>query len=114
MNKGISFTNLTKKRIKTDDFLRVYKKVLQGWELSVVFAGSLLMLNLNKKYRGKNKVANVLSFLFDKKNGEIFLNSKEKNLPYLFAHACLHLLGYSHKTKKSAELMEKKLQSLLK
>ena len=112
--KGIpSFTNLTKKRINTADFGRIYKKLLSGWELSVVFAGSALMKNLNKKYRNKNKVANVLSFLLDKKSGEIFLNSNEKKLPHLFAHACLHLLGYGHKTDDEAQKMEKLEQKIL-
>lgn len=114
MNGGIAFANLTKKRIATADFLRIYKKLLSGWGLSVVFAKPALMRNLNKKYRKKDKVANVLSFLLDKKQGEVFLNANEKKLLYLFTHACLHLLGYSHKTIKSTELMENKLQSLLK
>ena len=109
MKKGdINFTNLTKKRINTADFKRIYKKILTGWELSVVFSGPALMRNLNKKYRKKDKVANVLSFLLDKKQGEIFLNATEKKLPYLFTHACLHLLGYDHKKNKDAEVMEKK------
>lgn len=113
MKKNISFANLTKKRIPTADFERIYKKLLLSWELSVVFAGPALMKNLNKKYRGKNKAANVLSFLLDKKSGEIFLNSVEKKLPYLFTHACLHLLGYGHKNNKDAEKMKKKEREIL-
>lgn len=114
MKQGVFFTNLTKKRIETKGFRCIYKKLLPGWELSVVFATSFLMHKLNKQYRKKNKVANVLSFQLHEKNGEIFLNANEKNLLYFFAHGCLHLLSYSHKTIKSAELMENKLQSLLK
>lgn len=113
MKNNISFTNLTKKRIPTADFKRIYKKLLSGWELSVVFAGPALMKNLNKKYRGKNKIVNVLSFMLDKKQGEIFLNSAEKKLPYLFTHACLHLLGYGHKKNKDAEVMEKLEKKIL-
>jgi|SRR3989338_8960364 len=109
----INFTNLTKKRINTADFKNIYKKLLLGWELSVVFAKPTLMRNLNKKYRKKDKTANVLSFLLDKKQGEIFLNATEKKLPYLFTHACLHLLGYDHKKNKDADVMERKETNIL-
>ena len=54
MSDKISFTNLTKKQIKTADFERIYKKLLLGWDLSVVFADTTFMKNLNKKYRNKN------------------------------------------------------------
>lgn len=112
---GISFTNLTKKRVKTAKFLRIYKKLLPGWELGVVFALPLLMRSLNKRYRNKNKVANVLAFILDKKKrvGEIFLNSNEKKLLYLFIHACLHLLGYTHNNEKNAKIMRKKEQEMV-
>ena len=115
MKNNIYFTNLTKKRIKTAEFLRIYKKLLKGWDLSVVFAPPFLMRSLNKKYRNKNKIANVLSFALDtkKREGEIFLNANEKKLLYLFTHACLHLLGYSHKTDKEAEKMERKENKIL-
>src|SRR3989344_7797476 len=104
----ISFINLAKRRINTADFKRIYKKLLPGWELSVVFAKPTLMRNLNKKYRKKDKTANVLSFLLDKKQGEIFLNPEEEKLPYLFTHACLHLLGYDHKKNKKTDVMVRK------
>ena len=119
MKDVISFTNLTKKRIDTADFKRIYKKLLPGWEVSVVFAGPALMKNLNKKYRNKNKMANVLSFLLEATQprktglGEIFLNSNEKQLSCLFAHACLHLSGYSHKTQKNAKIMEQKEKEMV-
>ena len=113
MTSKIYFTNLTKERIRTSEFLRIYKKLLPRWELSVVFAGPALMRKLNKKYRKKDKVANVLSFLLYKKSGEIFLNTYEKKLLYLFTHACLHLLGYDHKTRKNTDKMEKKEADML-
>lgn len=114
-NKGLYFTNLTKRRINTASFKIIYKKLLPNWDLSVVFATTFLMRSLNMKYRNKNKVANVLSFALDekKREGEIFLNAGEKKLPYLFTHACLHLLGYDHKKNKDAEFMEKKEANIL-
>jgi|SRR3989344_4024166 len=113
IKSGLFFTNLTKKRINFADFKNIYKKILSGWDLSVVFADATFMKNLNKKYRGKSKTANVLSFLLDKRRGEIFLNKNEKQLSYLFVHACLHLLGYSHKTQKNAKIMEQKEKEMV-
>lgn len=89
--------------------------------------------SLNKKYRGRNRSAAVLSFSFlgqsdksfilPKKEtsflGEIFLSprditrrAKKYGLSYqeqfgrLLVHGTLHLLGFSHKTGKEAEKME--------
>lgn len=78
-----------------------------------MLAGAGFMRSLNKKYRKKDKVANVLSFKFGKNEGEIFLNTTEKKLSYLFTHACLHLLGYNHKKNKDTEIMERKEDEVL-
>lgn len=113
----IEFKNLSGKRVQYGAYKKLYKKIFyksgNSFRLSAVFAPPSLMRKLNKKYRGKNKPANVLSFLFEKNlpgrqtgSGEIFLNTKEKNLPYLFLHGSLHLLGYGHKKNKDAEKME--------
>lgn len=112
----IEFKNLAKKRIRQGIFKKLYKKIFikKRIDLSVVFAPPLFMAKLNRKYRHKNKPANVLSFLLSKKDGEIFLNVKEKKLLYLFAHGSLHLLGYGHKTKSEAEIMRKKEEAILK
>ena len=72
------------------------------------------MRTLNKKYRGKDKTANVLSFLIEKgERGEIFLNATLKNLPFLFVHGCLHLLGYDHRRESDARRMEQKEKYIL-
>ena len=118
----IAFTNLTSKPIRRAIFVKLYKKVFSasGLELSVVFASSAFMRKLNKKYRKKDKVSNVLSFLLEKGNpnarktraghqrgvGEIVLNRNEKNLPHLFVHGCLHLKRYDHKNDADAKKME--------
>src|SRR3989338_7360673 len=112
----IEFTNLTKKKLQRGIFKKLYKKIFfkKKFDLSVVFAPPPLMTKLNKKYKHKNKPADVLSFSLEKGRGEIFLNAREKNLPYLFAHGSLHLLGYGHETKFKAELMQKKERGSLK
>ena len=105
----ISFTNLTKKQISTVAFRKLYKKTFHkdNIELSVVFAPPALMQRLNKTYRKKDKIANVLSFLLDKRSGEMFLNATEKSLPHLFVHGCLHLKGHDHTNDKDAAKMER-------
>jgi len=102
------FTNLTKKPIRRAAFQKLYRHIFKNgnFDLSVVFASPVLMKKLNMRYRGKNKPANVLLFQYDKRFGEVFLNVQERNLPSLFVHGCLHLLGYDHKTAKSAARME--------
>lgn len=110
----ISFANLSSKPIRRKTFVSLYEKVFSSkdgpasrWELSVVFAPPTLMQKLNKTYRKKDKVANVLSFLLERRSGEIFLNATEKNLPHLFVHGCLHLKGYDHQNNKDAAKMER-------
>jgi len=84
------------------------------------------MRSLNKKYRGKNKTAKVLSFkepksfLYPdkiKRIGEIFLNfsviSNKENLTISLIHAILHLFDYQHKIKSDRMKMEKKEKELL-
>jgi probable rRNA maturation factor len=87
---------------------------------------------LNKKYRGKNKVTDVLSVgLMTQKAAEFVLPDKSKTLgeviisypqarrqaknrnhsikkeiTILFIHGILHLLGFDHKTKKEEIKME--------
>ncbi len=110
----IEVTNLTKQKFRPGAFKTLYKKIFRKkFELSVVLASPRLMKNLNKEYRKKDKVADVLSFLIDKNQGEIFLNSREKNIPFLFVHGCLHLLGYDHESEKDAEIMERKEKEIL-
>ena len=120
----MEFRNLTGKRAdKLEKILKsLYKKIFPAksgagkkrFELSVVLAPPFLMRTLNKKYRQRNQAANVLSFHLEKGRGEIFLNSKEKNLLYLFVHGTLHLLGYDHKKNKEAEKMEALEKQILK
>ncbi|OGM89799.1 rRNA maturation RNase YbeY [Candidatus Wolfebacteria bacterium RBG_13_41_7] len=96
-------------------------KFLGGKNISVeVFlAESRLMKFLNKKFCGKNKAADVLSFeepkdfVFPKsKNrriGEIYLNPQSSilNPRLLLIHGLLHLFGYEHKKKNDIIKMEK-------
>lgn len=79
------------------------------YALSLVFVGSTRAQSLNKKYRNKTYVPNVLSFPLTEDQGEIYIapevaarESKKWNMTpkqymgYLFIHGLLHLKGYDH------------------
>jgi len=97
--------------------------VLGGrYDLSLAFVSPKESQTLNKKHRGKNKPANVLSFPLSATSGEIIicLTEARKDAPkfdemprafvaHLFIHACLHLKGMKH-----GSTMEKKERQYLK
>ncbi len=110
---------------KTDfsiPFDDISSSILGGdYDLSLVFAGKSLSQELNKKYRGKDKPTNVLSFPLSESSGEIFIDLEtareeaptfEKNFEefvlYLFIHGLLHLKGMEH-----GDTMDKKEKELL-
>ena len=81
----------------------------KSYALSVVAASPMLAKNLNKKYRNKTYVPDVLAFPLGKNEGEIVLNKNalkreakkhgltpEEFAAYIFMHACIHLTGLTH------------------
>ena len=102
-------------------FTRLKNSALgQDFELSLVFIDNIFSRRLNKKYRGKNKPANILSFPLSKKSGEIFIDlvtaKKEARkfemsfrdfVTFLFIHGLFHLKGMRH--GDTMERAEKKL-----
>ncbi|HEY9586117.1 MAG TPA: rRNA maturation RNase YbeY [Candidatus Paceibacterota bacterium] len=104
-------------------FDRIAQDLLpKDYELSVVFVADKFSQNLNKKYRGYNHPAGILSFALSKNMGEIFLNpsrikkdakkfgmSEKQALLCMFIHGILHLKGMRHGAR-----MESKERSLLK
>lgn len=91
-------------------------------EVAVVLVGENRIRNLNKRYRGKNRVTDVLSFETKGDNeelGDIVVciprakkqarqagHSFKKELAILLIHGLLHLLGYDHEKQDGAKLME--------
>ncbi len=95
-------------------------------DVSLVFLGDRAMKMLNKKWRGKDKQANVLAFPLESNGGEIVINPYQaqreareygigynERIAYLFVHGLLHLLGLDHKTEKDAKKMERREQNIM-
>lgn len=105
----IEVNNLT--AISADEeFLKgVAKKLLKEEnkkvELSIALVSEARIKKLNKKYRGKNKVTDVLSF-GDGLNEIVIcpaIIKTKKELARVLTHGILHILGYDH-----SKLMQKK------
>ena len=122
----VEINNLTTGPRTDEGFLRrVAEKVLKGEnkkdsELSIALIGQGKMRKLNKKYRGKNRVTDVLAFPNKeiglgeiviclrevKKNAKRYGLTFEKELSRVLIHGLLHLLGYDH------EISEKKTKEM--
>ena len=81
----------------------------KSYDLSIVFAGDKRTQTLNRIYRGKTYIPQVLSFPVDTNCGEIFLNLKQAKREHkargesydyfvglLVVHGMLHLKGMAH------------------
>lgn len=123
----IEVNNRTRTQINEALLHKVASRVLQkekkaNANLSIALVGSKKAEELNKKYRNKDKVANVLSFPEPELGlGEVVLCPQqirkdakkydmifEKALSWMLIHGILHLLGYDHETGKDATKMEQK------
>ena len=103
---------------------------------SIVFVGNEKIQELNKNYRGIDRVTDVISFAFEDNMdfkfddlrilGEIYIciprmieqakeygHSETRELAFLTVHGLLHLLGYDHMTKEDEELMFKVQEEVL-
>jgi len=139
----IEINNLTTIPIDEDFLKKIASIVLKGekikkeTELSLALIGSGRMRKINKRYRGKNRVTDVLAFpeskiLLEKfrvgpakkiqglgeiviclrevkKNAKRFDSTLEKELAKVLIHGILHLLGYDHeKREDEAKKMEQR------
>lgn len=101
-------------------------------EMGLIITDSSRIKDLNYRYRGKNKVTNVLSFVsseiakdfisgVEDENylGDVYISSAElmreanelgialkDRFVQLFVHGVLHLFGFDHESEKDAEVME--------
>jgi len=123
----IEVNNLTTSPADEQFLKKIGEKVLREEkkedDLSIVLLGQGKMRKLNKKYRGKNRVTDVLAFPNKelglgeiviclrevKKNAKRFNSTLEEELARVLIHGILHLLGYDHeKSEIKAQEMEEK------
>lgn len=110
----------------------IIKKSLKTLGVEDSYAEVFLVSNneiqgLNKKFRGKDKPTNVLSFPVPDKFpipgnkkflGEIYLSPKyieehNENVEFMLIHGLLHLLGFNHIKKSDRIEMEKEEKRLM-
>ncbi len=106
------------------------------YEVNILLAKNEQIKKINKKYRKINKVTNILSFpqdpimsnlreeklllgdivlSLDKLRNEAEDQSKKfsNHLTHIIMHGFMHLLGFDHKNKKEAKVMEEKEKDIL-
>lgn len=123
----IEINNRTRSNVSEAFLRKVARRVLVGEKvrgkgISIALLTPRRAAELNKKYRRKNTVANVLSFEGEGKElGEILICPQqvkreakeygmilEKALAWMLIHGLLHLLHYTHDTASNTERMEQK------
>ncbi len=99
----------------------VFSYLGEEFNVSVKFACENCIRELNKKYRGKDTLTNVLSFnneegkkdgdivvceaVVEKEAAELKFSPSELDLLYL-VHGMLHLAGYDHTKVRNRDKME--------
>lgn len=140
---NLIITNQTEQNIDMDDKLEdVIKTVLQteglslAYEVSISFVDKDEIHRLNKEYRGVDRPTDVLSFPIDEDFliegvdtmlGDIVIcmdiakdqaieynHSLDREIMYLTAHSCLHLLGYDHMEKEEKLSMRSREKEVMK
>ena len=109
---------------------------VENAEFNVIFVDSVAIRNINKEYRGIDKVTDVISFAledneemkfeFGRLLGDIYIcvermkeqaqaygHSLMREQGFLSVHGLLHLLGYDHMTKEEEEVMFTKQELIL-
>jgi probable rRNA maturation factor len=100
-------------------FLKIKNEILgKDFDLTIIYTSKEKNLELNKKYRSKDYIPNILTFPYSDTEGEIYMSRgiaytqyKDFDMPYqkyltlLIVHGCLHLKGHTHDTKQDHENM---------
>lgn len=125
--------NLTEEEIIEDDLINVSNIVFKMLNVinpiyNIVIVDEKKIRQINKDYRGKDSVTDVISFAFEEKDnivynnfrliGEIYICAKRakeqaieyghtfrREICYLTVHGLLHLLGYDHMTEEDKIVM---------
>ncbi|MCS4485555.1 rRNA maturation RNase YbeY [Staphylococcus americanisciuri] len=122
-------------------FAKTQEKIDEDAELSVSFVDESEIQTINRDYRDKDQVTDVISFAFEedddvfngfegeevprvlgdiiictdvaKKQAEQYNHSFERELGFLALHGFLHLLGYDHMTELEEQEMFGRQDSIL-
>jgi probable rRNA maturation factor len=112
INKTKAKINLKLIKKIAEKFLQVYKK--EKKEMSIAFVSDNEIKKINKQYRHKDKVTDVLSFdgeegflgeiIIDypqiKRQAKEFGKKVDDELVFILIHGLLHLIGYDDETEK--------------
>lgn len=112
----------------TNEFLNIDNKRL----IVVNLVDSKEIQLINKQYRNKNNITDVISFSFDESGvkgpiiGEIYIcleqailqaneyqHSYKREIAFLFTHGLLHLYGFDHQTEEESEKMFNEQKKIL-
>ena len=125
--------NTTKEKIDTSELDRVIKFACKHLKienplLNIVIVDNKKIREINRDYRNKDAVTDVISFAFEEVNdvnyedvrflGEIYISyercveqaadfghSVKREFCYLAVHGLLHLLGYDHMNEEDKKVM---------
>ncbi len=121
-----------------DIIKRVFKTVDDDHEMNVIFVDQDTIQQINRDYRGIDRVTDVISFAMHDNDyceeveesaeelGDIFIcidraceqardygHSIEREVGFLAVHGYLHLCGYDHMTEDDEKVMFKKQDEIL-
>lgn len=123
----VEVNNQTKNKIKTRDikeaaemFLKKFFKIRADKEVSIALVDGRTIRRLNRIYRRKDKITDVLTFAGEGDFlGEVIINYGEikrqapryrhtarEELLFILSHGLLHLLGYQDEKEKERKKME--------
>ena len=114
----------------------IAENIIKKTELNLIIINKEQMLDLQKKYRDKDYVTDILSFPFDYDVheeelgyillGDIYIcfekiieqakeydHTEKREWSYLFCHGIYHLLGYDHIKRKEKKAMNSKVSQIM-
>ena len=99
-------------------------EVTEEADINLVFVQDKEIQNLNKEFRSKDKVTDILSFNYEEGHlkGEIYIctsqaeeqsSDLESELLFLLAHGILHIFGYTHNKNGDEAKMNEMIERIL-
>ncbi|MDY0209833.1 MAG: rRNA maturation RNase YbeY [Acholeplasma sp.] len=128
---NVTFYNQTEENTLNAELLiqSIFTHIETEEEMNVIFFTAQAIQEMNREYRGIDKVTDVISFPDKDENyiGDIFIcldrakeqaadynHSIEREIGFLSVHGYLHLLGYDHHTDEEESVMTQKQEEILK